>query len=104
MAASNPPQPNPPYLSPHAAERWNDRAATTDLDPWTAWTDGVPVELPFAWGIQSDEARYHPDAKVVLCRTENSLPTVYDVTGPDSHRTIRRAVENQLDISLENNR
>lgn len=104
MAARQPPTP-----SEHAADRWAARAdpipdyeieAIDDVDLWTAWVDAVPITLPRPWGLKGDETRYHPDATVLLCRDGDEIVTVYDLTGPDAHPVVRRAVEQQLDVTI----
>lgn len=104
MAARQPPTP-----SDHAADRWAERAdpvpdyeidAIDDVDLWSAWADARPFELPLPFGAETDEARYHDDAKVVLCRQGSTIATVFDVVGDDATIAVRRAVELQLDINL----
>lgn len=104
MAARRHPRPTPPYTSEHAEDRWRERAERVDDydDLWTAWADAEPISLPAPYHfIDSDEARYHADAKVVLCRRGDSIQTVYDVLGSDADRVVRLAIEKQLGISLE---
>jgi hypothetical protein len=106
MSAQSP-RPQPPHLTTHAAERWEERADPIpdygDLEEqlWTAWVDAIPISLPLPFAHGGDEARYHPDAKVVLCRQESELKTVFDVVGEDATLAVRRAVELQLDVQLE---
>lgn len=105
MAAHNSPtRPNPPYVDPHAKDRWDERAERIDDydDLWTAWVDAEPFSLPAPYHfVDSDEARYHPDAKVVLCRRGDSIKTVYDVLGNDADRVVQLAIEKQFDVNLE---
>lgn len=97
----------PPTPTDHARERWHERADPVDdyagLEEqlWTAWADAEPISLPVPHCHAGDEARYHPDAKVVLCRRDSVITTVYDVVGPDAELAVRRTVELQLDVDLE---
>lgn len=103
MAASPISRPTPPYASKHAEDRWRERAERVDDydDLWTAWADAEPISLPAPYHFGGDEARYHPDAKVVLCRRGSTLTTVYDVLGSDADRVVQLAIEKQFGISLE---
>ena len=92
------PRPWPPELTSHADQRWEQRSFEIECDPWTAWVDAEPVELPEPWGSQGDEARYHVDAGVLLCRRDVAITTVYDIWGPDAHPRVQHAVANQLGL------
>jgi hypothetical protein len=95
----------PPYLTTHATERFHERARQPDAsDLGSAWVDAEAVSLPIPYCFAGDEARYHRDQQVVLCRVDGVLATVYDVTGDDADRTVQLAVEKQLDVDLEVNR
>lgn len=101
MAAA--PNPCPPYVTKHAAEQWHRRARGPDadvVDVATAWVDAEPIELPGHWGDLGDEARYHSDCQVVLCRRDTAITTVYDLTGTDAREAVRSAVEKQFDVNL----
>ena len=103
MAASPTPCPTPPYTSEHAEDRWRERAERVDDydDLWTAWADAEPFSLPAPYHFGGDEARYHPDAMVVLCRRGPEIKTVYDVLGEDADRVVQLAIEKQFNINLE---
>ena len=58
------------------------------------------MELPEPWALEGDEARYNLDAKVILCRRESVITTVYDVVGEDAHPVVQESVENQFGISI----
>ena len=102
MAAT--PTPHPPRQTNHARDRWEHRARYPDPDDgpsiWTAWVDGIPISLPWPYSELGDEARYHHDQRVIVCRCGPAITTVYDLVGPDSSPRVRRAVETQLDITL----
>jgi hypothetical protein len=103
MAARETSRPHPPLLTGHAVDRWTDRRVydgAVDLDLWTAWVDALPIELPEPYCHAGDEARYHVDAQVILCRQEASIATVYDVVGEDADERVQAAVQDQLGIDI----
>lgn len=102
MAARQQPHPRPPLSTDHAQDRFVERARhdrDEEIDLWTAWIDAEPIDLPVPWCHAGDEARYHHDSQVILCRRDTSITTVYDVVGEDAHPAVQRAVKTQFDIA-----
>jgi len=90
----------PPLPTRHALMRWDQRTPADSVCPEAAWLDAWQLTITDPEYRHFDELRYHHPSRVVLCRENAEIVTVYAVDGRDARRIVRQAILNQFDVQI----
>ena len=83
-----------PFVSDHAATRWDQRTAPDSVAPEIAWEQAQHVSGPEV-ATGTDECRVHHPTRTVLLRTSGSIVTVL------SERELQEDVQRYVDPVLQ---
>lgn len=89
-----------PTPTGHALQRWDQRTPADSVSPERAWQNAWEMTLDHPEYNRIDEARYHHDSRVVLCRKGTALVTVYAVDGRDARSIVRQAILDQFHVDI----
>lgn len=83
-----------PFVSDHAASRWDERTEPGSVSPESAWKQAQHVSGPEV-PTGTDECRVHHPTRTVLLRTSGSIVTVL------SERELQEDVQRHVDPVLQ---